>query len=299
MFANYKPLIMKKSMSLLQAAAVCMIVIVLLPGCNKIDSTAASTTNKVVPCQVQKMVYPPLTLEDLTKARARIVMKLGPDAPLSAPVPPSGNNDTAIFTYNTLDNPVSIIHQKGIGDNIFFKYDKANRLTDFIIAYADAEGGDQWHRYSYDPHNTTRIIADTDYISYLSHNGTMTSYEVTELTTFVYDAENRISKTTQTILGDTTITAYTYDSHGNLEAGGAVYDNKINVHRTNKIWMFLDNDYSVNNQVDNGTYTYNQGDLPLTIVVPSGSQVAGFNFMVIGYPNGMTNVSIGYSCSAL
>ena len=288
---------MKKSIPVLQAATVFMIAIVLLPGCNKIDSTTASTTGEVVPCQVQQMVYPPLTLEDLARARARIVMQLGPDAP--APVPPSGDNDTAIFTYNTLGNPVSIIHQKGIGDNIFLKYDNANRLTNFIVEYADAQGGDQWHRYSYDPHNTTRIIADTDYVSYITDNGTIIYYDHTELTTFVYDAQGRISKTTETVLGDTIVTAYTYDSHGNLETGGAVYDNKVNVHRTNKLWMFLDKDYSANNPVDNGTYTYNQGNLPSTIAVPPGGQVAGFYFMVIGYPNGMTNVSIHYSCSEL
>ena len=285
-------------MPLLQAAAVCMIVIVLLPGCNKIDSTAASTTDEVVPCQVQQMVYPPLTLEDLARDRARIVMQLGPDAPVPAPAPVPGNNDTAVFTYNALGNPVSIIHQKVIGDNLLFKYDNANRLTDFIVsyAYAPADGGDQWHRYAYDPHNTTRVIADSDYISFSTDNGTITSYDYTELTTFAYDAENRISKTTETVLGDTIVTAYTYDSHGNLETSGAVYDNKANVHRTNKMWMFLDKDYSVNNPVDNGTYTYNRVNLPLTIAVSSASLVAGFDFMVIGYPNGMTSVRIGYSC---
>jgi YD repeat-containing protein len=289
---------MKKSIPVLQTAAVCIIIIILLPGCNKIDSTATSTNGEVVPCQVQQMVYPPLTLEDLARARARIVMQLGPDA--AAPVPPSGENDTAIFTYNTLGNPVSIIHQRNIGnDNIFFKYDNANRLTNFIVQYADAQGGDQWHRYSYDPHNTTRIIADTDYVSYVTDNGTIIYYDHTELTTFVYDAQNRISKTTETVLGDTIVTTYTYDSHGNLETGGAVYDKKVNVHRTNKLWMFLDRDYSVNNPVDNGTYTYNQGNLPITIAIPPGGRVAGFYFMVIGYPNGMANVSIDYSCSVL
>lgn len=291
-------------MPLYQAAVVGIIVIVLLPGCNKLDSTAALTTDEVVPCQVQKMVYPPLTSEDLARDRARVVMQLGAAAPVPAPAPASGNNDTAIFTYNALGNPVSIIHQTVIGDNLFFKYDHTNRLTDFIVAYAyaPADGGDQWHRYSYDPHNTTRIIADTDYISYETDNaGTMTSYDGIELTTFGYDAQNRISKTMEVVFApgimDTIITAYTYDSHGNLETSGAVYDNKVNVHRTNKMWMFLDKDYSVNNPVDNGTYTYNQGNLPITIAVSSSSLVAGFDFMVIGYPNDMRSVSIGYSCS--
>jgi hypothetical protein len=201
---------MKKIIPVLQAAVVCMIVIVLLPGCNKIDSTSASTTGEVIPCQVQQMVYPPLTSEDLNRARARIVMQLGPDASVPAPVAPSGNNDTAIFTYNTLGNPVSIIHQKGIGDNLFFKYDKANRLTDFIAMYGgSAQGGDEWHKYTYDPHNTTRVIADTTYIEFQSESGTIISYEFTQLTTFKYDAQDRISQTTETVEGDTTVTAST------------------------------------------------------------------------------------------
>jgi hypothetical protein len=285
-------------MPLLQVAAVCMMVIILLPGCNKLDSAAATTTDEVVPCQVQQMVFPPETPYEL--ARARTVMQISPEQAAAA----VASNDTAIFTYNALGNPVSIIHQKDIGeDDLFFRYDHANRLTDFIIAYANAaaNGGDQWHRYSYDPHNTTRVIADTDYISYETANGTIASYDGIELTTFEYDAQNRISKTTELVLApgitDTIVTAYTYDSHGNLETGGAVYDNKVNVHRTNKLWMFLDKDYSVNNPVDNGTYTYNQVDLPLTIAVSSTSLVAGFDFMGIGYPFGFRSVSIGYSCS--
>jgi len=287
---------MKKIAPLLQTV-VCLIVIVLFPGCNKLDSTAASTTDEVVPCQVRQMIYPPLTPEDLAKART--VMQINPEAAAAA----VAYNDTAVFTYNALGNPVSIIHQRDIGeDNLFFKYDHANRLTDFIIAYANAaaDGGDQWHRYSYDPHNTTRIVADTDYISYETENGIITSYDGIELTTFAYDAKDRISKTTEIVLADdiddTVITAYTYDSRGNLVASGAAYDNKINIHRTNKMWMFLDRDYSVNNPVDNGTDTYDAENLPVTIATNSSAQVAGFDFMVIGYPNGQTNVTVSYSC---
>jgi hypothetical protein len=77
-----------------------------------------------------------------------------------------------------------------------------------------------------------------------------------------------------------------------------VYDNKINVHRTNKLWMFLDKDYSVNNPIDNGTYTYDQGNLPVTMATNTLSTVAAFYFMVVGYPNSMSTATIGYSCSA-
>ena len=306
MFTNYKPLIMKKSMPLLQAAAVCMIVIVLLFGCNKIDSTAAldHQTKSRSLSEVQHMVYSTPNRLEVQWFRGQGLKRPARSVRMAALAAAAhGNNDTAIFTYNTLGNPVSISHQKGIGDNIFFKYDNTNRLTDFIIAVfvcrAAQTGGDQSGiRYLYDPHNTTRVIADTTYIEFLSDHGKITSYELTELTTFVYDAQSRISQTTKTVLADdiddTTVTAYNYDSHGNLEASGAVYDNKINVHRTNKLWMFLDKDYSVNNQVDNGTYTYNQGNLPLTIATSSLElQVAAFYFMVVGYPNAISlNVTI-------
>ena len=274
-----------------------MIVTVLFAGCNKIESTAALNTNVTVPCQVQYMVFPPLTFEELSRVRARIVMQLGPEAPVPASVSASGN-DSVFFTYNSLGNPVSIIHQTNFGDNLFFKYDKANRLTDFIAMYGgSAQGGDEWHKYTYDPHNTTRVIADTTYIEFQSESWTIISYEFTQLTTFKYDAQNRISQTTETVEGDTTVTAYNYDSHGNLEASGAVYDNKINVHRTNKLWMFLDKNYSVNNPIDNGTYTYDQGNLPVTMATNTLSTVAAFYFMVVGYPNSMSTVTIGYSCS--
>jgi YD repeat-containing protein len=289
---------MKKVMSLHQVASVCIIVTVLLAGCNKIESTAALNTDEVIPCQVQYMVFPPLTFAELSRAqaRARTIMQLSPTAP--APAPTSGN-DSTVFTYNALGNPVSIIHQTNFGDNLFFKYDKANRLTDFIAMYGGAaQGGDEWHKYTYDPHNTTRVIADTTYIEFQSDNGTITSYEFTQLTTFKYDARNRISQTTETVEGDTTVTAYNYDSHGNLEGSGSVYDNKINVHRTNKLWMFLDKDYSVNNPIDNGTYTYDQGNLPVTMATNTLSTVAAFYFMVVGYPNSMSTATIGYSCSA-
>jgi hypothetical protein len=290
---------MKKSMSLHQAAAVCTIVTVLLAGCNKIDNTAALTTDEVVPCQVQKMVFPPLTVEELSRARTRIALQVGSRATASATAPAStSGNDTAIFTYNALGNPVSIIHPTGFGDNLFFKYDNANRLTDFKAMYPSVDGGDEWHRYTYDPHNTTRIIADTTYMDFLSDNGAITSYDFIKLTTFTYDTQDRISKTTESVPGDITATTYTYDSHGNLEGSGTVYDNKINVHRTNKIWMFLDKDYSVNNQIDNGTYTYNPNSLPVSMATNSQSRVAAFYFMIVGYPNLMSTVSIGYSCSA-
>jgi hypothetical protein len=60
-------------------------------------------------------------------------------------------------------------------------------------------------------------------------------------------------------------TTYNYDNNGNLipsNPANAVYDNKVNIHRTNDIWMFVDRNYSVNNPVK--ATTYNTKGLPLT-----------------------------------
>ena len=43
---------------------------------------------------------------------------------------------------------------------------------------------------------------------------------------------------------------YNYDGAGNLihpASAGVVYDNKMNINRTNDIWQFLSRDYSMNN----------------------------------------------------
>ena len=61
---------------------------------------------------------------------------------------------------------------------------------------------------------------------------------------------------------------FNYDASGNM-VGYNVYDNKINIHRTNKIWMFIDRDYSINNPhspyVAYSPGTYNSFGLPVQI----------------------------------
>jgi hypothetical protein len=70
----------------------------------------------------------------------------------------------------------------------------------------------------------------------------------------------------------------------------------LNIHRTNTIWMFIDRDYSINNPVDNGSDTYNSVGLPISISTNNTSVPPGFTFIIIGYPFGITNASIVYSC---
>jgi hypothetical protein len=48
------------------------------------------------------------------------------------------------------------------------------------------------------------------------------------------------------------------------------YDNKINPRRTNKIWMFVDKDYSANNPIP-GPTAYNELGLPLNNITFLGN----------------------------
>jgi len=48
---------------------------------------------------------------------------------------------------------------------------------------------------------------------------------------------------------------FTYDAAGNRAA--VVHDNKLNLNRTSKVWMFLTRDYSVNNAFVANRYNLN------------------------------------------
>jgi hypothetical protein len=84
----------------------------------------------------------------------------------------------------------------------------------------------------------------------------------------------------------TQIYQFEYDGNGNLVTPGVVYDNKINFHRTNKIWMFLDRDYSINNPF--AAETYNSNHLPVKLVTDKTS-----DFLWISY---IAETTLTYSC---
>ena len=207
-----------------------------------------------------------------------------------------GASDTLIFTYNAAGNPVSITHSMDIGDNHLFRYDAFGRLSQYINIFPNNLAGDYWHKYTYAPGSINRIIADTAFRDFVSSNGQLIAYNDIDLTVFAYDGEGRVSQSTEYVLGDTIVRHFVYDASGNLQGNGSVYDNKLNLHRTNKIWMFIDRDYSINNPVDNGTDTYNNEDLPITIATNDASVTAGFEFTVVGYPFAIKNAIINYSC---
>ncbi|HEX9511529.1 MAG TPA: hypothetical protein VF939_13665 [Puia sp.] len=286
---------MKKILALC-IVSTCMIVVFLFTGCQK-DAKDPLDKDELVPCQVQKIVIPGslLVASNRIQQRPYIAQNIPYKVQhLSGGIAP-GASDTLIFTYNKSGNPVSGIHQMNIGENLLFRYDKWNRLTEYINIYPD-ELGDYWHKYTYDNKKSDQIIADTAFRDFVSSNGKLINYNDIDLTTFKYDSKGRISQSTEYVLGDTIVRLYNYNAQGNLQNPGSVYDNKLNIHLTNKIWMFIDRDYSINNPVDNGNYTYNSMGLPITINTNSQSVVAGFQFIVIGYPFGISKDIIYYSC---
>ncbi|SFD98767.1 YD repeat-containing protein [Chitinophaga sp. CF118] len=195
--------------------------------------------------------------------------------------------------YNNKGNPVSMLRSNvGIGrPNFVFRYDHKGRLTDFYGVYSapgqpdPSSSYEAWHKYYYDAKN--RIILDStfDFGTIGSDNEPIPNTirypnGVMNISTYVYDSQNRIIKSTDTQGSNTTIRTllYTYNNAGNLESvldpsvePGSMpqyfFDNKINYHRLNGIWQFLDRDYSVNNPMP--ADTYNSYGLPIVINLPS------------------------------
>lgn len=223
----------------------------LLAGCNKLlDYLKDHPDGTVDLCRIKKMTYY------------------------------SSSDSTNIdFTYNSWGDPVSAIRQKNIGTpDAMFRYDARHRLTDYIEAYRNGFF-ETWHRYVYN--NNNRIIRDTTYIfGYITDEPPLPDevYDIA-IVNYEYDNKDRIIHTTQQWYSfpdpaDALHLYYQYDANGNLVLPGAVYDDKINVHRTNRIWMFIDRDYSVNNTF---AAEYNEHGLPTKVSMdyPS-SNLAGF-----------------------
>ena len=195
------------------------------------------------------------------------------------------NIDTLIwnFNYNQWGDPESIrLNSVQTGRPEFlFRYDHKHRLTDYIGAYRNSGGNfgyETWHRYAYEGN---RIVRDTARSLGWMVNGEPVvegsyGYSIDYIT---YDSYDRIIKDSiifPIIIGlPPLIQTYTYNAVGNLAhfhsgyIGGSLstdisypfYDSKVNIHRTHKIWMLVDRDYSLNNRIT--ALFYNQYGLPL------------------------------------
>lgn len=206
------------------------------------------------------------------------------------------------FSYNTLGQPISILFQRWCGtgsrsSRYLFRYDAQHRLTDFIAA-CENDFADEWHVFKYN--NKELIVQDSTYI-WVFMEGNSHPSETAEFrhsTIFTYDVTDRMTRAIHYFEepdeeGNTTIytdTAnYTYNNDGNLVRPGANYDDKINICRTNKIWMFLNRDYSRNNYMPALSYT-GKG-LPLAFPV----SYANFPFSYTESDTG--TVKFEYNCN--
>lgn len=179
--------------------------------------------------------------------------------------------DTITFSYDGLGRPISSMATV-LGDGspeYFFSYDERGRLHDFIGAVGRGQA-DFWTRYTYSEDN--RTIWDTTYTLVNVSSSWPPAPPYADIITHVkkYDREGRVIQITipiiPIVLPDTIITEYTqnitYDAKGD-EEGRQAYDDKINFHRTNKVWMQVDDQYSVHNPLVTGDYyTYNRFGLP-------------------------------------
>jgi hypothetical protein len=173
------------------------------------------------------------------------------------------SKDTMVFSYNQWGDPVSIkrLPYAATGaPHYVFMYDKKRRLTDVVGMYQGGGSGEVWHKYFYSNAGNSGIIVDSAYAFFILKNGMIIS-DYPFATYFTYDKTGRIIK--DSIVSNAgeyiTVNNYAYDANGNLV--GRNYDDKLNIHLTNKIWMFFDRDYSVNNPIV--ADVYNSSGLPV------------------------------------
>ena len=167
---------------------------------------------------------------------------------------PGGQSTEISINYNADGNPTAMISTgtPSTTEEYHFRYDKYGRLSDFMLTYYGSAGGVViWHEYSY-PDKKTIIDSAYEYTGNLNDPVHPTDFSAHGEGIFIYslDASGRIIKSTEPSSDSSTppyVTNFAYDVRGNLVRPGVTYDNKVNVYQTNKVWMFVYNDYSVNN----------------------------------------------------
>jgi hypothetical protein len=192
-----------------------------------------------------------------------------------------GPIDTVVFTYTNWGDPLTVTKRprpffmSGYnGSNYRFTYDNRHRLVESIAFEPDTlqPGVNKtfWrHKYFYDNPGNGNVTRDSTY--YISCAGC----DFRSLTYYLYDRFDRIIKdsTFGPEVLEPFVNIYTYDGKGNRSSWKwdshtgstytttyTTYDDKTNILRTNKIWMFLERDYSVNNRFN--AVSYNSRGLP-------------------------------------
>jgi len=173
------------------------------------------------------------------------------------------------ITYNTKGNPLSIRQlnpsRRYITTDVFFRYDKFDRLTDYLYSVGGGYAPDSdrvyspfiWHKYAYPAHD---IITDTviTYPTTLYTEPAPVAPEGSSIHLYKYDASGRMIAFADTYKDPHApkpeFSRIVYDRRGNKDLSAwqkpnIVYDSTINVYRTNKVWQLIYKDYSQNNPV--------------------------------------------------
>lgn len=208
-----------------------------------------------------------------------------------------GPRQSGLVFYNQQNNPDSILFDGVLSDSIGdpsilralrFGYNSNKQLTsttligsgNFLIT----------HTYLYDGSgristDSARII-QTDPIGYVIYSKYDQQDRIYEQIVSAYESGGQIYPTPIIYTYK-----YAYDSAGNLKRqyrnGDAVtYDNKVSYMRTNKIWMFLSNNYSKNNPDNAFGYT--------SFGLPTGFRSSiEYSFLTFGDPYSIEYEYIG------
>jgi len=189
-----------------------------------------------------------------------------------------GSYNEFTVTYNNKKQPKDVVginpsHNPSFDQH--FRYDKKGRLTDWISNYPGDTEVYIWETFYYI--SPTQVLDSSFapyglHVSYISDPHHPYGFNgPTRSRIFDLDAYGRIIKITPT--DNSYVINFTYNADGNLTTYQS-YDNGVGVMRTNEIWMFINNDYSINNNIDNryGTnvFTYNSYMLPTSIQLSNG-----------------------------
>jgi len=190
-----------------------------------------------------------------------------------------------LILYDQYENPTAITTPlPGTGHPYrVFKYDSWHRLRELIGDYGNGHF-EFWHFYGFDL--SGRIGVDTVY-TFGQLLDKPVGYIEKRISNIEYDSQNRIVKVSNTNnFGASWVDTYAYDGTGNLVGG--TYDHRINLSRTNDIWMFLGRDYSLNNRFN--ADAYNTNGYP-TLINLSGA----FDTWLPGEVD-LTHSQISYGC---
>lgn len=195
-----------------------------------------------------------------------------------------------LILYNEYENPTAITTPlPGTGHPYHtFKYDTWHRLREYRGEYSNGNY-EFWHFYGFDLNG--KIGVDTLYTLGAMGATRPATYFERAISQITYDAQGRIIKVvTDTQMSPShTETNYSYDGNGNRvypPAMGIVYDNKMNLNRTNDIWQFLNRDYSMNNPFT--ADAYNGTGFPT--IINASRPILWLNEYQIGHSQ------FGYSC---